>query len=214
MTTRVAIIEDDAEICEELRDFLAETADISCVCTCRNLQTALQKVPALAPDVIIMDIHLPDGSGLDGASRLKQLLPETQIVMYTIYEDAEQIFRALKAGASGYLLKSAPPPEILRAIREVRRGEVPMSGEVARKVIQSFREPAPPRIAAAAVAAEVEPLTKREEEVLELLAEGLSSVEISRRLEIGLTTVHSHLKHIYGKLHVRSRTEAVIKYLG
>jgi DNA-binding NarL/FixJ family response regulator len=212
MTTRVAIIEDDAEICEELRDFLAETADISCVCTCRNLKTAMQKVPALAPDVIIMDIHLPDGSGLDGASRLKQLLPETQIVMYTIYEDAEQIFRALKAGASGYLLKSAPPAELLRAIREVRRGEVPMSGEVARKVIQSFREPASPRPAAAPT--EVEALTKREEEVLELLAEGLSSVEISRRLEIGLTTVHSHLKHIYGKLHVRSRTEAVIKYLG
>jgi DNA-binding NarL/FixJ family response regulator len=213
MTIRVAIIEDDAEICEELRDFLAETDDISCVCACRNLQTALQKVPALAPDVIIMDIHLPDGSGLDGASRLKQLLPETQIVMYTIYEDAEQIFRALKAGASGYLLKSAPPAELLRAIREVRRGEVPMSGEVARKVIQSFREPAPPKSAAAAPT-EVEPLTRREEEVLQLLAEGLSSVEISRRLEIGLTTVHSHLKHIYGKLHVRSRTEAVIKYLG
>ncbi len=212
MTTRVAIIEDDAEICEELRDFLAETDDISCVCTCRNLQTALQKVPGLAPDVIIMDIHLPDGSGLDGASRLKQLLPETQIVMYTIYEDAEQIFRALKAGASGYLLKSAPPAELLRAIREVRRGEVPMSGEVARKVIQSFRAPAPARSTAAP--AEVEPLTRREEEVLQLLAEGLSSVEISRRLEIGLTTVHSHLKHIYGKLHVRSRTEAVIKYLG
>jgi DNA-binding NarL/FixJ family response regulator len=211
MTTRVAIIEDDAEICDELREFLAEAADITCVGACRNLQTALQKVPALAPDVIIMDIHLPDGSGLTGASRLKQLLPETQIVMYTIYEDAEQIFRALKAGASGYLLKSTPPAELLRAIRDVRRGEVPMSGEVARKVIQSFREPPPPR---APAAVPLEALTRREEEVLELLAQGLSSLEISRQLAIGLTTVHSHLKHIYEKLHVRSRTEAVIKYLG
>ncbi|MGD1032383.1 MAG: response regulator transcription factor [Opitutaceae bacterium] len=207
MKTTVALIEDNAGICEELEQFFAEAADISCVAICRNLQTALRQVPPLAPDVIIMDIHLPDGSGIVGTSRLKELLPETQIIMYTIHEDAEQIFRALEAGASGYLLKSAEPAELLRAIREVRHGGVPMTGEVARKVIQSFR-----RTRSGLPAAD--PLTKREEEVLDLLAKGFSSSEIGQRLTIGLETVNSHLKHIYGKLHVRSRTEAVIRYLG
>jgi DNA-binding NarL/FixJ family response regulator len=206
MKTTVAIVEDNAGICEELRHFFAESADISCVCVCRNLQTALRQVPPLAPHVLIMDINLPDGSGIAGTSRLKQLLPETQIVMYTINNDAEQIYRALEAGASGYLLKSTPPAELLRAIREVMLGGVPMTGDVARKVIQSFRRSWPARPT-------VDPLTKREEEVLDLLAKGLPSGEIARQLNIGLATVHSHLKHIYGKLHVRSRTEAVIKYL-
>jgi DNA-binding NarL/FixJ family response regulator len=206
MKTTVAIIEDNAGICEELRHVLAEAEDISCLCVCRNLQTALRRVPALAPDVLIMDINLPDGSGIDGTGHLKRLLPEMQIVMYTIREDADQICRALEAGASGYLLKSTEPAELLRAIREVRQGGVPMTGEVARKVIQTFRRARPVRPA-------VDPLTKREEEVLDLLAKGFSSSEIARQLAIGLETVNSHLKHIYGKLHVRSRTEAVIKYL-
>jgi DNA-binding NarL/FixJ family response regulator len=207
MKTTVAIIEDNAGICEELRHVLEEDADLSCVCVCRNLQTALRQVPPLAPQVLIMDVNLPDGSGITGTSRLKQLLPDTQIVMYTICEDADQIYRALEAGASGYLLKSAQPAELLRAIREVGRGGVPMSGEVARKVIQAFRRPAPSR-------AVVDPLTKREEEVLDHLAKGFSSGEIAERLSIGVETVNSHLKHIYAKLHVRSRTEAVIKYRG
>jgi len=206
MKTTVAIIEDNAGICEELRHVLAEAEDISCLCVCRNLKTALRQVPALAPDVLIMDINLPDGSGIDGTSHLKRLLPEMQIVMYTIREDADQICRALEAGASGYLLKNTEPAELLRAIREVRQGGVPMTGEVARKVIQSFRRE---RL----VRPPIDPLTKREEEVLDLLAKGFSSSEIARQLAIGLETVNSHLKHIYGKLHVRSRTEAVIKYL-
>jgi DNA-binding NarL/FixJ family response regulator len=206
MKTTVAIIEDNAGICEELRHVLAETPDLACVCVCRNLKTALRQVPPLAPDVLIMDINLPDGSGIAGTSHLKQLLPRTQIVMYTIYEDAEPIYRALEAGASGYLLKSTKPAELIRAIREVRAGGVPMTGDVARKVIQSFRRDRPARPS-------VDPLTKREEEVLDLLAKGHSSSEIAQRLAIGVETVNSHLKHIYGKLHVRSRTEAVIKYL-
>jgi DNA-binding NarL/FixJ family response regulator len=207
MNTTVAIVEDNAGICEELKQVLAEADDITCVCVCRNLQTALRQVPPLAPDVIIMDINLPDGSGIAGTSRLKKLLPETQIVMYTITEEADQIYRALESGASGYLLKSTEPADLLRAIRDVRRGGVPMTGEVARKVIQSFRRPWTAQPAA-------ESLTKREEEVLDLLAKGFSSGEIGQQLNIGLETVNTHLKHIYGKLHVRSRTEAVIKYLG
>ncbi len=207
MNITVAIIEDNAGICDELRHVLAEAADITCVGVCRNLQTALRVVPPLAPQVVIMDIQLPDGTGIAGTSRLKQLLPETHIVMYTICDDSDQIYRALEAGASGYLLKSTPPAELLRAIREVGRGGVPMTSDVARKVIQAFRRPAPPR-------ATVDPLTKREEEVLELLARGCASGEIAQQLNIGLETVNSHLKHIYAKLHVRSRTEAVIKYMG
>jgi len=206
MKTTVAIIEDNAGICEELRHVFADAGDITCVAVCRNLQTALRVVPPLAPDVIIMDIHLPDGSGVTGTARLKRLLPVTQIVMYTISEDSEQIYRALEAGASGYLLKSTPPSELLRSVREVRQGGVPMTAEVARKVIHSFRR-------AGAARPPVETLTKREEEVLELLAKGFPSGEIAQALQIGLETVNTHLKHIYGKLHVRSRTEAVIKYM-
>ncbi|HVW20734.1 MAG TPA: response regulator transcription factor [Opitutaceae bacterium] len=207
MKTTVALIEDNAGICEELKLVFAEAPDVTCVSVSRNLQTALRVVPPLAPNVVIMDIQLPDGSGVDGAARLKRLLPETQIVMYTITQDADQIYRALEAGASGYLLKSASPEELIRSIREVRQGGVPMTPEVARKVIQSFRRPAASRSA-------VEALTKREEEVLELLAQGLASGEIAQALRIGIETVNTHLKHIYGKLHVRSRTEAVIKYRG
>ena len=208
MKTTVAIIEDNAGICEELKLVLAEEDDIACVCACRNLQTALRQIPPLTPNVLIMDIHLPDGTGIAATRRLKQLLPETQIVMYTICDDAEQIYQALEAGASGYLLKSAEPAELIRAIREVRQGGVPMTGEVARKVIHSFRKAAPSPARPA-----VEALTKREEEVLDLLAKGFSSGEIARELDIALETVNSHLKHIYGKLHVRSRTQAVIKYM-
>ncbi len=207
MKTTIAIVEDNAGICEELRQFFAETDDISCVCICRNLETALRKVPPLAPDVIVMDIHLPDGSGIAGTSRLKQLLPRSQIVMYTVSEDAEPIYQALQAGASGYLLKRTSPAQLLRAIREVQQGGVPMTGEVARKVIQAFRRNI-------GVSPAIDALTKREEEVLDLLSKGCSTNEIGERLHIGLGTVNSHLKHIYEKLHVRSRTEAVIKYLG
>jgi DNA-binding NarL/FixJ family response regulator len=207
MKTTIAIVEDNPGICEELKHVLDETIDLACISVSRNLQTALLQVPLLVPDVVIMDINLPDGSGITGAGRLKQLLPGTQIVMHTIYDDSNQIFRALEVGASGYLLKSAEPAELIRAIREVRLGGGPMSGEVARKVIQSFRKVQPAR------AATVDGLTKREEEVLNLLAKGFSSSDIARQLDIALETVNSHLKHIYGKMHVRTRTQAVIKYM-
>ena len=206
MAITVAIVEDNAGICEELEEILREDPGCSCVCVCRNIQTALRKIPTLAPDVIIMDIQLPDGSGIDCTARLKRLLPRTQIMMFTIYEDSEQIFRALEAGASGYLLKRTPPEAMLRAIREVKQGGAPMSGEVARKVVHSFRRPS-------AQSPDGEQLTPREVEVLELLAKGFLSKEIADQLAVSVETVNSHLKHIYEKLHVRSRTEAVIKYM-
>ena len=206
MPTTVAIVEDNSGICEELEKILREDPECTCVCVCRNTQTALRKIPAHSPDVIIMDIQLPDGSGIECTARLKRLLPRTQILMFTIHEDSEQVFRALEAGASGYLLKRTAPEALLRAVREVKQGGAPMTGEIARKVIQFFRKAPVP-------GEETDPLTPRETEILELLAKGGSSKEIAHQLAIGLETVNSHLKHIYEKLHVRSRTEAVIKYL-
>jgi len=203
MPTTVAIVEDNAGICEELQQILAEDRDFSCVCVCRNFKTALTEIPRALPDVIIMDINLPDGSGIEATRQLKLLLPHTQIMIFTIYEESEEIFRALEAGASGYLLKDTAPEELLLSIQDIHEGGVPMTGEVARKVIRSFHK----------TPAKTELLTSREEEILELLSQGFVSKEIASRLSISTETVKSHLKHIYDKLHVRTRTEAVIKYL-
>lgn len=204
MPTKVAIVEDNAGICEELMHIISAAPDLTCVGVCRNAESALQKLPLAAPDVVIMDIQLPGSSGIQCTARLKRLLPETQIVMFTIYDDTDQIVRALEAGASGYLLKNSPRAEIAAAIRDLRNQGAPMSREVARKLVQSFHRP-PPSAGAA------EPLTLREEEILRLLTEGLLYKEIGERLSIKLDTVGTHLKSIYRKLHVRSRTEAVMK---
>lgn len=205
MRINVAIVEDSAGICEELTHIISSTPDLSCVCVCRNAESALQRIPLAAPDVVIMDIHLPGSSGIQCTARLKRVLPEVQVLMFTIYDDTDQIVRALEAGASGYLLKSTPPAEIVAAIRDVRNYGAPMSREVARKLIQSFHRPAE-------ATAATEPLTSREEEILRLLTEGLLYKEIGDRLTIKLDTVGTHLKNIYRKLHVRSRTEAVMKF--
>ncbi len=204
MAIKVALVEDNAGICEELEQIISEQPSLTCVGVCRNLRTALQKIPQLSPDVIIMDIQLPDGTGIEATSRIKRILPDTQIIMFTVHEDTEQIYKALESGASGYLLKRTAAQGLVRAIQEVREGGVPMTGEVARKVIQSFRRPD---------VGPGEKLTRREEEIMQLLVVGCLSKEIADKLSIGLETVNSHLKHIYEKLHVRSRTEAVVKYL-
>ncbi len=206
MPTSIAIVEDKSGICDELQRVLSKDPECRCVCICQNLQTALRKIPPLAPDLIIMDINLPDGSGVDATAKLKQLLPRTLIMMYTVYDESEQIFRALEAGASGYLLKRTTPESLLRAVREIREGGVPMTGDVAQKVIQSFR----PKKSGATEAAQ---LTRREEEILERLAKGYRSKEIADQLSISYLTVATHLRNIYAKLHVQSRTEAVLKYL-
>ena len=206
MTTTIAILEDKSGICDELEKILSKDPECRCVCVCRNLRTAMLKIPPLAPDLIIMDINLPDGSGIDATARFKQLLPQTLIMMFTVYEESEQIFRALKAGASGYLLKRTAAESLLRAVREIREGGVPMTGDVAQKVIQSFRGERPR-------GRKMVDLTPREEEVLALLAKGGRSKEIADQLAISLLTVNTHLRRIYEKLHVQSRTEAVVKYL-
>jgi DNA-binding NarL/FixJ family response regulator len=209
VSTRVAIVEDNEEICEGLAHVINQAADFSVVCTCRNVDTALRKIPPFAPDLIIMDIHLPDGSGIECTAKLKRLLPATQLMIFTVHDDTDLIFKALQAGASGYLLKRTRPEVLLNALREVKNGGAPMTGEVARKVIESFRMAPAPTTPSFEQADE---LTPREAEVMELLAEGYPAKEIALRLSISADTVNAHLKHIYRKLHVRSRIEAVIKY--
>lgn len=206
MPTTFAIVEDNAAVTSSLKQVLAESGEYECVCTCANAETALKQIPKSEPDIVIMDIELPEMSGIECTSRLKRLLPEMQILILTVYKNSELIFKALEAGASGYLLKRSTSDEILRALREVKEGGAPMSGEIARKVVQYFRKPVAPN-------PEIQSLTRREEEILSLLAEGYTSKEIGDKLTISYDTVCSHLRHIYDKLHVRSRTQAVLKYL-
>lgn len=206
MRTTVAIVEDNAGIGEELKRVIAAETDLQCVGVFRNAAASLQGIPPAKPDVVIMDIQLPDSSGIYCTARLKQLLPETQILMFTIHDDTDQIVQALEAGASGYLLKDTAPAQIVSAVRDVLTQGAPMSRAVARKLVRTFHRP----VAASAN----EPLTPRESEILTLLAEGLLYKEIGERLEITRDTVGSHVKSIYRKLHVRTRTEAVVKFLG
>jgi DNA-binding NarL/FixJ family response regulator len=175
------------------------------VAACPTGEAALDKLPALKPQVVLMDLNLPQMSGIDCIRRLKELLPATQIIVLTVYEDSEHIFRALKAGACGYLLKRSDPDEVLDAVKDAREGGAPMSSQIARRVVLSFHEPSP--------AAETTSLTERETEILSLLSKGFANKEIADKMQISVPTVRTHLRHIYEKLHVRSRTEAIIKYL-
>jgi len=207
MPIQVAIVEDNAGICEQLQHIIANTRDLACACVCRNADSALRRIPAVKPDVIVMDIQLPDGSGLECTSRLKRVLPDCSILMFTINEDPDAIVRALEAGASGYILKDTDATGIGNAIHEVYQHGVPLSRDVARKLVETFRR----RPTARNV--EDEPLTPREEEILLLLSKGLLYKEIADHLSIKHDTVGTHVKNIYRKLHVRTRTEAVMKYL-
>jgi DNA-binding NarL/FixJ family response regulator len=203
--TRIAIVEDNKVIRESLMEFIHADPDCTCVCACATAEEALKVIPKHHPEIVLMDIQLPSLSGIECTAQLKQLLPSLQIIMVTVYEDTERIFKALRAGACGYLLKRCTPEELISAIQEVRQGGAPMSREIARKVIASFQEPL-------AVAAEVEDLSPREREILELLAQGFPNKEIAHHVGVSDGTVRWHLRHVYDKLHVRSRTEAVLKF--
>ena len=203
--TKVAIVEDNRTTREGLETIVNLSPDFRCICTCATAEEALKVLPKHAPELVLMDIQLPNMSGVDCVARLKELLPAVKAIMVTVYEDPDRIFRALRAGASGYLLKRSTPEEVLQAMREVQQGGGAMSGEIARKVIGYFREQTTAQ-------AEVEELTTREREVLELVVHGLSNKEISDRLSVTVDAVRWHLKHIYQKLHVHSRTEAALKF--
>jgi len=204
--TTVAIVEDNNDFRASLEGYLNEAPGHRCVCSCSTAEEALQTIPRLLPDVALMDIHLPKLSGMECTQRLKDLCPSVQILILTVYEDNDRIFGALKAGASGYLLKRADPAEILRAVQEVKHGGAPMSSQIARRVVHSFRSPSES-------AQKLEELSHREVEILQHLSKGYSSKEIADRLSVSVNTVRTHLQHIYHKLHVRSRTEAVVKFL-
>jgi DNA-binding NarL/FixJ family response regulator len=201
----VAIVEDNAAVCASLERMINASDRCRCVSTSRNGEQALQAIPAHRPDVVIMDLNLPGLSGIECTSRLKRQLPRTQVLVFTVYNDSRQIFSALQAGASGYLLKRSAPETIVQAVCDVHAGGAPMSAEIARKVVSSFQRPAP--------ATGLEALTPRETEILQLVTEGLATKEIADRTGVSYTTVCTHLGHIYEKLHVHSRSAAVAKYL-
>ncbi len=205
MGIQVAIVEDNRSFREKLANYLNETPGYNCVCACDSAESALKTIPKFTPDVVLMDIHLPNLSGVECTRKLKEICPSVRILILTVYEDNDRIFGALKAGASGYLLKRADPDDILRAIQEVKQGGAPMSSQIASRVVESFRETPDP--------SKEEKLSQREEEILQVLCKGYTSKEISEHFFISVTTVNTHLHHIYEKLHVRSRTEAVLKFL-
>lgn len=206
MLITVAIVEDDRCVRESLSILINGTENLRCVSTHSSGEEALEDILIKRPDVVLMDINLPGMSGIDCVRKLKATLPKVQILMLTMYEDDEKVFQSLVAGASGYLVKRTSPSELLNAIQDVYSGASPMSGKVARTVVEYFHKQQK-------TSPHEESLSRREEEILRLLAKGYRYKEIADALAISFETVRSHLKNIYDKLHVRSRTEAVVKYL-
>lgn len=204
--TTIALVEDNPTIRATLKELLDNSPGLCCVCACATAQEALVEIPRLRPEVVLMDIHLGNDSGIACTALLTEKCPQLQVIMLTVYKDIATIFQALKAGACGYLLKRAKQSEILHAIHEVRSGGAPMTSEIARLVVRSFQAPG-------STPAPTEGLSHRENEILALIAEGLSNKEIGARLGITPATVRTHLMHIFEKLHVRCRTEAAAKYL-
>lgn len=202
---RVAIVEDNKTTREGLEKIINLSSEYRCVCSCSTAEEALSLLPQHKPEVVLMDIQLPRMSGVECVAQLKELLPATQVIMVTVYEDPDRIFRALRAGASGYLLKRSVADQVLNAIRDVLQGGVPMTSEIARKVIAHFQQEE-------TTAANVEKLSAREREVLDLVVQGLSNKEIVDRLNITIDGVRWHLRNIYQKLHVHSRTEVLVKF--
>ena len=202
---KVGIVEDNKTLREGFETLINRTPGLQCVCTCATVAEALRKIPKAQPDVVLMDIQLPDKSGVECTALVKELQPAVQIIIVTVYEDSERIFQALRAGACGYLLKRANPERIIAAIWEAQEGGVPMTPEIARKVIAQFRSQT-------AAATEVDSLSAREKEVLQLVMEGLGNKDIAGRLGVTVAAVKWHLQHIYEKLHVHSRTGAALKF--
>ena len=203
--TTVSIVDDEADLREHIAGYLTAAGDIRCKSAYASAEEALQHLPEDKPDVILMDINLGGMDGIECVRRLKALMPEAQVLMLTVFEDTEKIFRALSAGASGYLLKRMSPKKLLEAIAEVRDGGSPMSAPIARKVVQSFQS-------ARGAANESAALSQRELSVINGLAQGLAYKQIADELGVSIHTVRNYIRRIYEKLHVQSRTEAVAKF--
>jgi DNA-binding NarL/FixJ family response regulator len=204
MPITVSIVEDDAPGLEILAAIVDSAPGFRCVSRHGDAESALEELPGINPKVVLMDIHLPGLNGVECVRELKLQMPETQFLMLTVYEDTNHIFQALAAGATGYLIKNASGKELIAAIREVNDGGSPMASNIARKVVQSFIPPP--------ASPEEQSLTLRERQVLDLLAEGQLYKEIAESLQIGVTTVCTHIRKIYEKLHVQSRSQAVARY--
>jgi DNA-binding NarL/FixJ family response regulator len=202
----VAIVEDNAVMRKTFRQWINAAPGFQCIIACASAEEALAEIPKLKPDVVLMDVHLPGESGIACTARLKEMLPSVQVIIVTVYRNHELIIQALQAGACGYLLKRSSPEELLKAISEVRSGGAPMTGEIARMLVEVFQKKPASSVSG-------DGLTQREAEILAFLSEGLSNKEIADRGKISYDTVRAHLRHIYEKLHVRGRTEAVKKFL-
>jgi len=205
MSIAVSIVEDDTQARQILADWVTQANGFKCVGSHATVEEALEQVPNEKPGVVLMDINLPGMSGIEGVRRLKSLLPATQFLMLTVYEDADHIFEALAAGATGYLLKQTRRSELLDSIKDVHAGGSPMTGNIARRVVLAFRreEAGEPESAK---------LSQREREVLELLARGYLYKEIMDLIDVSRGTLNTYVRRIYEKLHVRSRSQAVAKF--
>jgi DNA-binding NarL/FixJ family response regulator len=203
---KVALVEDQPEVRESWIKLINSFPDFACIYACATGEEALRMIPSEPPDVVLMDIFLPRMSGIECTVRLKALLPQTQIVILTAMADQELVFLALEAGADGYLLKRTKPADLRTALLDVLNGGAPMTSQIARRVIESFRQKAKNRD-------EFARLSIREEQILMLLSEGYANKVIADKLELSIDTVCSHLKHVFTKLHVSSRTEAVVRYM-
>ena len=206
MPITVCIVDDADDVRESIGEFIARSPDFKCLGTFGSGEEALNTIPNLAPDVVLMDINLPGMSGSQCIRKLKDKMPQVQAMMLTVYENSERIFEALSSGASGYLLKSTPPEELLEAIKDMKSGGSPMSSHIARKVVQAFHP-------TTSVTPLIKQLSPREQQVLELLAEGFAYKQIAAELELSIGSIRTYIRSMYEKLHVNSRTEAVVKYL-
>jgi DNA-binding NarL/FixJ family response regulator len=203
---KVAIVEDNTALRKSLEHLFNHTDGMRCVLTLNNLLNVVSEVGKQMPDIILMDIGLPHISGIEGVHTVKSAYPEIQVLMFTVFEDDEKIFDAIRAGASGYLLKKTPPEEIAESIRELYHGGAPMSASIARKVIQSFRSQTATQLKDYS-------LTARENEILYSLVDGLSYKKIAEKYFVSISTIRTHICNVYHKLHVNSRSEAVAKVL-
>ena len=207
MPIKVAIVEDLQEVADGLAAFLQQDAGLVLCGSFRTAEAAVIEIPLLQPDIVIMDINLPGISGIECVKKVKAVAPAIQFMMFTVYENNDQVFEALKAGASGYLLKKTPPLQIIESVKELYQGGSPMSASIARKLVDVFRQEQPGND-------EAIKLTPREREVLELTAKGLLYKEIAHQLGISFGTVRQHLYKVYEKLHVQNKTEAINKVYG
>jgi DNA-binding NarL/FixJ family response regulator len=199
-----AIVEDDVFVSEALREVLSAAGDLKCIATFTNEADAIQHLPDFCPQIVLMDLKLGEGSGINCIRELKPVMPETQFLVITIFEENEKVFDSLKAGATGYIVKSASPEEYISAIRSLLQGGSPLSPVIARKLVNVFSEKQKQKIP------DYE-LTSREREIVELLAAGLMYKQVAEKLNISIDTVRTHIRHTYDKLQVRSRTQALNK---